>query len=90
MKCGGIRSARQMAACAAPAGIQLFWGCNDESMASITAALHVAYSCANTRFLDLDGSFDLSRDFVEGGFSLQDGMMYLSDRPGLGLKRIGQ
>jgi L-alanine-DL-glutamate epimerase-like enolase superfamily enzyme len=88
MKCGGIRSARQMAACAAPAGIQLFWGCNDESMASITAALHVAYSCANTRFLDLDGSFDLSRDFVEDGFFLREGMMYLSDAPGLGLKRL--
>lgn len=89
MKCGGIRSARQMAAQAAQADIQLFWGCNDESMASIAAALHVAYSCANTRFLDLDGSFDLSRDFVEDGFMLRDGMMYLSERPGLGLKRMG-
>jgi L-alanine-DL-glutamate epimerase-like enolase superfamily enzyme len=88
MKCGGIRSARQMAAYAATAGIQLFWGCNDESMASITAALHVAYSTANTRFLDLDGSFDLSRDFVEAGFYLREGMMYLSDAPGLGLKRL--
>ena len=85
MKCGGMLRARDIATIAEIAGIGLFWGCNDESMASITAALHLAYSCANTRYLDLDGSFDLSRDWVTGGFTIRDGLMYCSTEPGLGL-----
>ena len=85
MKCGGIRGAREIALLAQQRHIDLFWGCNDESIVSITAALHAAYSCANTRYLDLDGSFDLSSDCVTGGFVLKDGILHCSDRPGLGL-----
>lgn len=88
MKSGGIKGARKIAAIAANANIDLFWGCNDESMASITAALHVAYSCSNTKYLDLDGSFDLSRDWVKDGFVLKEGYMHCSNRPGLGLNRL--
>src|SRR4029079_17005876 len=64
MKCGGIKAARDIASIAKYARINLFWGCNDESIISITAALHAAYSCSNTKYLDLDGSFDLSKDLV--------------------------
>lgn len=88
MKSGGIRGAREIAMIAANAGIDLFWGCNDESLGSIAAALHTAYSCSNTKYLDLDGSFDLSRDFVTGGFILKDGNLYCSEEPGLGLKKL--
>lgn len=88
MKCGGIRAAKEISIIANHAGIDLFWGCNDESIASITAALHVAYSCSNTKYIDLDGSFDLSRDFVTGGFILKDGIMHCTDEPGLGIKKI--
>ena len=88
MKCGGIKGAKEIGLIANLAGIDLFWGCNDESMASITGALHAAYSCANTKYIDLDGSFDLSSDLVTSGFTLKDGMMYCSEEPGLGLMRI--
>lgn len=88
MKSGGIKGARKIAAIAANANIDVFWGCNDESRASITAALHVAYSCSNTKYLDLDGSFDLSRDWVKDGFTLKDGYLYCSNKPGLGLSRF--
>ncbi len=88
MKSGGIRGAREIALIAANTGIDLFWGCNDESMVSISAALQVAYSCGNTKYLDLDGSFDLSKDWVTGGFILKDGFLYCSNEPGLGLKRL--
>ena len=88
MKCGGIRGAREIAIIAANAGIDLFWGCNDESMVSIAAALHVAYSCSNTKYLDLDGSFDLSSDLVTGGFILKDGYLYCSTEAGLGIHKI--
>jgi L-alanine-DL-glutamate epimerase-like enolase superfamily enzyme len=88
MKSGGIRGAREIALIAANASIDLFWGCNDESMVSIAAALQVAYSCSNTKYLDLDGSFDLSKDWVTGGFILKDGFLYCSNEPGLGLKKL--
>ncbi|MFT4015583.1 MAG: dipeptide epimerase [Agriterribacter sp.] len=88
MKCGGIRGAFKIAAVAEPASAELFWGCNDESIVSITAALHAAFSCKRTRYIDLDGSFDLAEDIVEGGFLVKDGMMSLSGGAGLGIKRI--
>src|SRR6188768_612205 len=88
MKCGGISQALKIADIALHEEIDLFWGCNDESIVSITAALHAAFSCTNTKYIDLDGSFDLSRDVVKGGFILKDGMMWCSDKPGLGVERI--
>ena len=88
MKAGGIKAAKEIAVIAKHAGINLFWGCNDESIVSITAALHAAYSCSNTRYLDLDGSFDLSKDIVEGGFILKDGYMRPNGMPGLGLTKL--
>lgn len=88
MKSGGIRGAHEIGIIAANAGIDLFWGCNDESMVSIAAALHVAYSCSNTKYLDLDGSFDLSSDLVTGGFILKDGYLYCNDQPGFGFRKI--
>ncbi|MBG9378277.1 dipeptide epimerase [Panacibacter sp. DH6] len=85
MKCGGIKAANEIATIAKYAGIDLFWGCNDESIAGISAALHIAYACSNTKYLDLDGSFDLSRDLVSGGFMLKDGLMYCTGKAGLGI-----
>ena len=89
MKCGGIRPAMAIAEIARGAGIDLMWGCNDESVVSIAAALHAAYACPTTRYLDLDGSFDLARDPAEGGFVIEDGCLRLLDRPGLGVDLAG-
>ena len=88
MKCGGVDQALKIADIAQQENVDLFWGCNDESIVSITAALHAAFACANTRYIDLDGSLDLARDEVKGGFILKDGIMYCSDKPGLGLERV--
>ena len=87
MKCGGISQALKIADIAAAGGVDLFWGCNDESIISISAALHTAFACAQTRYIDLDGSFDLSTDIVTGGFKLSGGVMSCLDEPGLGVKR---
>jgi len=89
MKCGGISQALRIAATASMHSIDLMWGCNDESIISITAALHTAFSCPHTKFIDLDGSLDLARDIVGGGFILKDGIMSIPDRPGLGLTGPG-
>jgi L-Ala-D/L-Glu epimerase len=86
MKCGGVRPALRIAAIAETAGIALMWGCMDESRVSIAAALHAAFASPATRFLDLDGSLDLARDVVSGGFTLEDGVMRTTGAPGLGIR----
>ncbi|MCW5909580.1 MAG: dipeptide epimerase [Cyclobacteriaceae bacterium] len=88
MKCGGVSQALKIADIAQQAGVDLFWGCNDESIVSITAALHTAFASANTKYIDLDGSLDLAKDEVTGGFILKEGVMYCSDKPGLGVERV--
>ena len=86
MKCGGITPALRLAALAESARIELFWGCMDESRVSITAALHAALASPATRYLDLDGSFELSRDPAQGGFRVEDGRLLPLDAPGLGIE----
>ncbi|HWB26810.1 MAG TPA: dipeptide epimerase [Chitinophagaceae bacterium] len=88
MKCGGIQEALAIAGIAQNNNIGLMWGCNDESIISITAALHLAFVCPHTKFIDLDGSFDLAEDVVTGGFILKDGVMSIPPKPGLGLQKI--
>ncbi|ULQ53763.1 dipeptide epimerase [Flavihumibacter fluvii] len=88
MKCGGLLGAFEIATIAAAAKIDLFWGCFDESIASITAALHAAFACQNTRYIDLDGSLDLAEDLVSGGFILNKGNMSIGNAAGFGYKKI--
>ena len=88
MKCGGVHPARRIADIAEIAGVELMWGCMDESIVSISAALHAAFASPATRYIDLDGSLDLARDVVTGGFVLDDGYMSTLDRPGLGVVPI--
>jgi L-alanine-DL-glutamate epimerase-like enolase superfamily enzyme len=85
MKCGGVWPALRIAAIAETAGVALMWGCMDESRISIAAALHAAFASPATRYLDLDGSLDLARDVVSGGFTLEHGVMRTTDAPGLGV-----
>ena len=85
MKCGGVHAAKRIASIAETAGIELMWGCMDESVVSISAALHAAFSSPATRYLDLDGSLDLARDVADGGFILENGVMRTLDAPGLGV-----
>ena len=88
MKCGGIEPAMQIAGIAHLAGIDLMWGCMDESIVGIAAALHAALASPATRYLDLDGHLDLARDPIKGGFVLKDGELSLTDNPGLGVKLL--
>ena len=88
MKCGGLLGAFEIATIAEASGINLFWGCYDESIISISAALHAAFSCASTRYIDLDGSLELAEDIVSGGFSLVDGELSPLNESGFGFKKI--
>ena len=89
MKCGGIVAGLRIAEIANLAGIDLMWGCMDESRIGIAAALHAALASPATRYLDLDGSLDLARDLADGGFILEDGKLRVTDQPGLGVSMIG-
>lgn len=89
MKCGGIHSALAIATVAEAGGIDLMWGCMDESAVSISAALHAALACPRTRYLDLDGSLDLARDVAAGGFVLEAGELRTTGAPGLGVAPLG-
>jgi L-alanine-DL-glutamate epimerase-like enolase superfamily enzyme len=86
MKCGGVGPARTISAIAEAAGLRLMWGCMDESCIGISAALHAALASPATRYLDLDGSFDLARDIAEGGFTLDQGRLRPTGGPGLGVR----
>lgn len=88
MKCGGLIGAFEIATIAQSSGIELFWGCYDESIVSISAALHAAFACSTTRYLDLDGSFQLDEDIVTGGFALDAGELSPLGIAGFGFKRI--
>jgi len=85
MKCGGVFAAKKIASLAEENGIELMWGCFDESKISISAALHTALSCENTQYIDLDGFFDLGWDLIEGGYRCENGIMSAIERPGLGV-----
>ena len=89
MKCGGIAPGLQIAEIANLAGIDLMWGCMDESIVGIAAALHAALASPSTRYLDLDGHLDLARDLVTGGVILKNGQLSVTDKPGLGVKLLG-
>jgi L-alanine-DL-glutamate epimerase-like enolase superfamily enzyme len=89
MKCGGVSPALAIGRVAEATGSKLMWGCMDESVISIAAALHAALACPQTRYLDLDGSLDLSRDPAEGGFLLEAGELRTLDKPGLGATLSG-
>lgn len=88
MKCGGLLGAFEIATIAEAAGVRLFWGCYDESIISISAALHAAFASRATSFLDLDGSLQLAEDIVTGGFSLIDGELSPLNASGFGFNRI--
>ena len=88
MKCGGIAPGLEIAGMAARAGIDLMWGCMDESIVSITGALHAALASPATRYLDLDGSLFLAADLATGGFILENGVLRTNGKPGLGLTRL--
>ncbi|MCC7012909.1 MAG: dipeptide epimerase [Planctomycetes bacterium] len=86
MKCGGLRPALRMARIAERAKLEVMWGCMDESVLGIAAALHAAFASPATRYLDLDGSLDLGEDPFTGGFALDNGRMRTLALPGLGVQ----
>ncbi len=82
-KCGGLREALKMIATARAHGMLVMCGCMIETTLGIAAAAHFAplLDCA-----DLDGAALLSDDPF-AGVSIAEGVVSLSDAPGLGVSR---
>lgn len=87
MKSGGIFKAEKINAVCEAAGLRCMVGCMVESRVAITAGAHFAASKSNVVDTDLDG-FILTKELpcVSGGFTAENGVITLLDRPGLGLE----
>jgi L-alanine-DL-glutamate epimerase-like enolase superfamily enzyme len=86
MKSGGILHGVRIAQIADAANLTCMLGCMSETRLALTAAAHIVMSQPNAIYADLDSFTEHKIDPVIGGMQLKNGIITLSDKPGLGLE----
>lgn len=81
MKCTGLNEARKMISYARAEGMKVMMGCMTETSCAVSAAAQLSPA---VDFADLDGNLLIANDPFEGVL-VEDGLLRLNDRPGLGL-----
>ncbi len=88
MKSGGIRRAREVAAIARAAGIDVYGGCMFETGLAHTAGVHLMASIPDLR-LGCEfymASYYARDDILTEAFAIQNGRVLVPDGPGLGVE----
>ncbi len=84
MKCTGMREAHKMLVLARSLEMKVMLGCMTETSCAISAASHLS---PMVDYADLDGALLISNDVFDGT-KIVDGRVTLSDRPGIGVKKL--
>lgn len=84
MKCTGMREAHKMLILARALDMKVMMGCMTETSCAISAASHLS---PMVDYADLDGALLISNDLYDGT-KIVDGRVTLTDRPGIGVKKI--
>jgi L-alanine-DL-glutamate epimerase-like enolase superfamily enzyme len=84
MKCTGLREAHKMIILARSLGLKVMIGCMTETSCAISAASHLS---PMVDWADLDGALLIGNDVFDGT-KVIDGKVTLTDRPGIGVKKL--
>jgi L-Ala-D/L-Glu epimerase len=84
MKSTGMREAHKMLTLARALDMKVMLGCMTETSCAISAASHLA---PMVDYADLDGALLISNDVFDGT-TIVDGKVTLTDRPGIGVKKL--
>jgi L-alanine-DL-glutamate epimerase-like enolase superfamily enzyme len=84
MKCGGMLAAYKMISMARALDMKVMIGCMTETSCAVTAAAQLS---PMVDWADLDGNLLISNDVFEG-LTIRNGKIVLSDRPGIGIRKI--
>lgn len=85
MKCGGLREALRMIREARRLNLKVMLGCMLESAIGVTAAAHLA---GLADYLDLDSILLTDNDPYQGA-AIENGVLRLPQRPGIGVVKVG-